>query len=123
MNITAVRQAIVSVRAQWLVLGIFEDDTETLNGLRGTDLEARLSRLIGEKELTGSLGDSALFYDVPGLESAGVLLVGLGPRGRFDPGAAFASGFALAKRLAGKRREGVAVALPPSMILGPWPRL
>src|SRR4051812_35904050 len=109
MNITALRQPIVSVRAQWLVLGIFEDDAETLNGLRGTDLEAKVRRLIGEKELTGSLGELALFYDVPGLEARGFALVGLGPRGRFDPGAAFAAGVALAKRFAGKPRESVAI--------------
>jgi len=114
MNITALRQPIVSVRAQWLVLGIFEDDGETVAGLRGTDLEAKVRRLIGEKELSGSLGDLTLFYDVPGLAAPGLLLVGLGPRDRFDPGAAFAAGVALAKRLAGKPRESVAVALPPS---------
>jgi leucyl aminopeptidase len=114
MNIKALRQPIVSVRAQWLVSGIFEDDAEAFGDLRGTDLEPKVRRLIGEKELTGSLGELTLFYDVPGLEARGVALVGLGPRGRFDPGAAFAAGVALAKRFAGKPRESVAVALPPS---------
>ncbi len=40
--------------------------------------------------------------------------MGLGPRDRFDAGAAFSAGFAFSKRLAGKRREDVAIALPPS---------
>ena len=43
-----------------------------------------------------------------------MLLVGLGPRGRFDAGAAFSAGFAFSKRLASKRERHVAVALPPS---------
>ena len=50
----------------------------------------------------------------PGSKPRAVLLVGLGLRRRFEPGAAFSAGFALAKRLAGKRRDGVAVVLPPA---------
>ena len=115
MKITSLRQRIASVQAQWLVLGIFEDDAEPPAGLRGTELEAKVRRLISEKELTGSLGELTLLYDVPGLTAEAVLLVGLGPRDRFDSGAAFSAGFALAKRLAGKPRESVAVALPPSV--------
>jgi len=114
MNITPLRQPIGSVQAQWLVVGVFEDEAEPPEVLRGTDLEAKVRRLTAEKELTGSLGELTFLYDVPGLEARGVLLVGLGPRARFDPGAAFSAGFALAKRLAGKPRESVAVALPPS---------
>jgi len=115
MNITLLRQPIESVPTQWLVLGIFEDDAEPPQMARGTTLEARISRLSAEKELTGSLGELTPLYELPGLEAKAVLLVGLGPRGRFDAGAAFSAGFALAKRLAGKRREGVAVVLPASL--------
>ena len=113
MNIALLRQPIESVQAQWLVVGIFEDDTEGVHILRGTPLDARLTRLVNEKELTGSLGELTVFYDVAGLEAGAVLLVGLGPKARFEPGAAFSAGFALAKRLAAKRRESVAVVLPP----------
>ena len=113
MNIALLRQPIESVQAQWLVLGIFEDDAEASQVGRGTPLDARLTRLVNEKELTGSLGELTVFYDVPGLEAGAVLLVGLGPKARFEPGAAFSAGFALAKRLAAKRRESVAVVLPP----------
>lgn len=112
MNISLVRQPIESVHAQWLVLGIFEDDPEASQILRGTSLDARLTRLVTEKELTGSLGELTAFYDVAGLESSAVLLVGLGPKAQFEPGAAYSVGFALAKRLAAKRRESVAVVLP-----------
>jgi leucyl aminopeptidase len=114
MNIALRRQPIQSVQAQWLVLGIFEDEAEPPPVARGTALEPIITRLIGEKDLTGSLGELTALYEVPGLEARSVLLVGLGSRRRFDPGAAFSAGFALAKRLAGKRRDEVAVVLPPA---------
>ena len=82
---------------------------------RGTALEPIITRLIGEKDLTGSLGELTALYDLAGLEAGAVLLVGLGPRRRFEPGAAFSAGFALAKRLAGKRRDdgrGCSAPLP-----------
>jgi leucyl aminopeptidase len=114
MNITLHRQSISSVQAQWLAVGIFEDEAEPPDALSATDLEARVRRLTAEKEVTGALGDLAAFYDVPGFGARGALLVGLGPRGRFEPGAAFSAGYALAKRLSGKPRESVAVVLPQS---------
>ncbi len=79
---------------------------------KGSALEETVRRLTSEKEVTGSLGELTPLYECAGLAAAAVLLVGLGPRSRFDSGAAFSAGFALSKRLAGKRRESVAIALP-----------
>ena len=64
--------------------------------------------------MTGSLGELTPLLRRPRIPGAGLLLVGLGPRDRFDAGAAFSAGFAFSKRLSSKRRENVAVALPPS---------
>jgi leucyl aminopeptidase len=114
MKTTLVRQPLGAVQAQWLVVGVFEDETEAPVELRGTGFEEVVKRLIAEKDLTGSLGDLTPFYEVSGFQTRSILLVGLGPRGRFDAGAAFSAGFAFSKRLAGKRRDSVAVALPPS---------
>jgi leucyl aminopeptidase len=114
MNITPSRQRIDSVQAQWLVLGIFEDDEGPPASSKGTALEAIIARLAGEKELTGSLGELTALYDVSGLQARQVMLVGLGTRGRFGPGMAFSAGFAVGKRLAGRHRESVALALPTS---------
>ncbi len=114
MNITRLMQPIGSVPTQWLVVGVFEDEVDPPAMLRGTELEAKIRRLAGEKDLTGSLGELTALYEVAGLEARSVLIVGLGPRGRFDPGAAFSAGFAAAKRLAGKSRESVTIALPVS---------
>ena len=114
MNIALLRQPVSSVQAQWLVLGIFEEDGEPPPESRGTVLEPIIARLIGDKDLTGSPGELTALHGLPGLQAGAVLLVGLGPRRRFDPGAAYAAGFAFAKRLAGKRRGAVAVVLPPA---------
>jgi leucyl aminopeptidase len=114
MNITLLRQPLSSVRAQWLVLGVFEDESEPPAELRGTSLDEVVKRLIADKDVTGSTGELTPFYEIGGFLARGLLLVGLGARDRFDAGAAFSAGFAFSKRLAGKRRESVAVALPAS---------
>jgi leucyl aminopeptidase len=114
MNISLLRQPTQAVRTPWLVLGIFEDDADQPQVLYGDPLDAIITRLTIDKELTGSPGELTALYAVAGLEASAVLVVGLGPRARFDAGAAFSAGFALAKRLAAKRRDAVAVVLPPS---------
>jgi leucyl aminopeptidase len=112
MNITLNRQPLAEVAAQWLVVGIFENDTEPPAEALGTPLEATIRRLRAEKELKGARGELTLLYEVRGLASGAVLLVGLGSRDHFEPGAAFAAGFAAAKRLATQARESVAIVLP-----------
>ena len=114
MNISLLRQPTQAVQTPWLVLGIFEDGAEHAQPAYGEPSDAIIARLAAEKELPGSPGELTALYEVSGLGASAVLLVGLGPRARFDPGAAFSAGFAVAKRLAGKRRDGVAVVLPPS---------
>ena len=72
--------------------------------------------------MTGSLGELTPLYEVAGFAAPAVLLVGLGPRGRFDSGAAFSAGFAASKRLAGKRRESVASCYRPPRRNTTWRR-
>ncbi len=115
MDIKVIRQAIREVQVQWLVLGIFDDDRDAPpEYLRGTPIEGTLQELATTKDLSGSLGELTPLFEVGGLAAHSVLLVGLGPRSRFDPGAAYTAGFAAAKRLAAKRRESVAIVLPPA---------
>ena len=96
-------------------MGTFEDESEPPDPLEGTVLEEIFKRLVAEKDLTGSLGELTPFYDVSGIRgSPACCWSGSAPRSRFDAGAAFSAGFAFSKRLASKRREDVAVVLPPS---------
>ena len=100
---------------EWLVLGIFEEDAEpppagARNG-PGTDQYG----LIADKDLTGSPGELTGASRATGPASQRRPAGGFdGPRRRFDSGAAYAAGFTFAKRLAGKRRDAVAVVLPPA---------
>ena len=96
------------------MLGLFEDESEPPRELGGTAADDIVKRLVAEKDMTGSLGELTPFYSVGGLAAKSLLLVGLGPRGRFDAGAAFSAGFAFSKRLSSKRRESVAAVLPES---------
>ena len=67
MNITLLRQPLGSVQAQWLVLGVFEDESEPPADVAGHGLWKESSRrLTAEKDVTGSLGELTPFYDVAG---------------------------------------------------------
>src|SRR6516162_7139786 len=115
MDIKLIRQTIGEIEAQWLVLGIFEDDRDAPpDHLRESAIADTLQQLIDAKDLNGSLGELTPLFKMRGLAADSVLLVGLGPRNRFDPGVAFTAGLAAAKRLAAKRRESVVIALPPA---------
>jgi leucyl aminopeptidase len=112
MRIQLLLQAVAEVKAHWLIVGVFEDEAEPPRGTEGTGLAATIARLRADKEVAGTLGELTALHEPAGVEAGSVLLVGLGPRARFDPGAAFTAGVAAAKRLAGKGREGVAIVLP-----------
>jgi leucyl aminopeptidase len=112
MKIQLVAQPITEVASQWLIVGHFEDEGGLPPGVEGTSLAATLDRLRSTKDLTGSLGELTALHGPSGFAAGSVLLVGLGPRARFDPGAAFTAAVAASKRLAGKSRESVALVLP-----------
>ncbi len=111
MTIRIVRQASTSVASQWLVVGCFEKDGAAAAELRGTTAEAVCQRLTERKDLSGSLGELTTLHGLGGFEAGSILIVGLGSRDKFDPRGAYTAGLALAKRLAGKARESVAVGV------------
>jgi leucyl aminopeptidase len=111
MMIHVLRQPVAEVQAAWLVLAAFEDQGDLPDGLRDTPLGDLLERLITQKELSCSMGELTAIYGPEGFSAGSVLVVGLGPREKFGAGAAFAAGFAAAKRLASKPREQIALAL------------
>src|SRR5947207_9632541 len=115
MMIQLVRQAAAEVLASWLVFPLFEDPEGPPEVTRDTALARLLARLVELKEVTGSLGELTALHGIPGFSAESVLLVGLGPRAKFDAGSAFVAGFALAKRLSGKARDHVALVIPESV--------
>jgi leucyl aminopeptidase len=111
MMIQLVHQTFSEVQAPWLVLPLFEEQGDLPDDLGQTPLGRLVTRLVGQKEITGSLAELTPLHGVPGLAADSVLIAGLGPRAKFDAGAAFSAGFALAKRLSARKREGVALGL------------
>ena len=121
MMIHVLRQALRDVQTPWLVLPLFEDREISPIAVRDTPLGDMLGRLIGQKELAGSLAELTPLHGVPG--TRGRLGAGrrAGARAKFDAGPAFIRpGSPLAKRLAGKatRRRSrsclpAGVRLPP----------
>lgn len=112
MIVKATVQSLPVVEAQWLVLGLFEDDSEPPESVRGTPLDEILTSLLAAKELSGGLGETYPLHHTGGFRTQSILIVGLGPRERFGVGPAFDAAVAAGKRLASKPREVVAVGLP-----------
>src|SRR5271170_6678212 len=119
MNITLLCKPVAAVKVQWLVLGLFENEAGRPEVLAGTGAGKVVERLLSEKEAAGTLGELSVLHEPSGLEADAILLVGLGPRARFDAGAAFSAGVTAAKRLASKGRDSVAFVLPPSQDADP----
>jgi len=112
MKIELIRRPFTAVAADYLALGVFDEPLEVPATVRETPLAAVLGPLLAAKEVATGVGDTTPLLGLGALMAGPVLVFGLGPRARFDAGAAFAAGVAVAKRLAGKPRETVAVLLP-----------
>ncbi|HWE38429.1 MAG TPA: leucyl aminopeptidase [Isosphaeraceae bacterium] len=122
MHVRATTRPAAAVEAQWLAVGLFngKDKDKDKDGgpieppaaLRGTPLADLISKLQGSKDLGASVGDVTPVLGASGLAARGLTTFGLGSRDKFDPGAAYNAGVALARKLAARPRESVAVALP-----------
>src|SRR5262245_58348225 len=111
MHIQTISRPIAEIDSRWLAVGIFDGQGEPPAATRSIPLGDLLGRLLASKDLPGGLGDLTPLFGVGGLAAGAVLLFGLGPRERFDAGAAFAAGVAAGKHLAVKPKESVAVLL------------
>jgi leucyl aminopeptidase len=119
MNIELICHPLSEESADCLALGLFDEPFELPVAVRGTPLENVLTRLLAGKEIPAGVGDVTpllgLGQGFPGLVS----VFGLGPQARFDAGAAFSAGVAVARRLASKKRETLAVAWPGATLPAP----
>lgn len=115
MNIQTLSRPLALIEADRLALGVFEGQDEPPSELRGTTLGDIIASLIQNKEAPGEVGSTLPLYGVSSVAAQSVLLFGLGKRVDFGTGRAFDAGVAVAKKLAGKPRGTVAVALPTGM--------
>jgi len=111
MTIRIIRQPLTTVDAPWAAAGIFDKDGGPGADLRGSSVEPLAARLLEEKELKGSAGETLVLHEPAGFRAKGLLLAGLGARAKLDARAAYAAGVALAKRLASRPRETVALGV------------
>ncbi|MDG3002681.1 leucyl aminopeptidase [Paludisphaera mucosa] len=111
MSIRIIRQPLTTVDLPWIAAGFFDRDAGLASDLRGTSVDPLAARLLEEKEIKGSAGETVALYEPVGFQAKALLLTGLGSKARFDARAAFTAGVALAKRLAAKPRETVSVSL------------
>ncbi len=114
MNVLSTRDSLNTVACQILAIGVFDGDAPLPESLTGSTLAGTLRRLIDSKDLPRSAGDVTplLGLTESGLAAQSVVILGLGLRDKFDAGSAFSAGVSLSKKLAGKPRESVAIALP-----------
>ncbi len=110
MRIVATPSDPKSLAVEWLVVGV-PDEADLATGPLGGALGDLLQGLRASGDLTGALGETVPLFGAP-VAARSVLTIGLGPERRFDAGAAFQAGVAIAKRLASKPRARVALGLP-----------
>jgi leucyl aminopeptidase len=112
MKIELIRRPWTEIAADYLALGVFDDPPEAPAAVRDTALGAVLGPLLAAKELGTGVGDTTPVFGLGTKAPCPVLVFGLGSRDRFDAGAAFTAGVAVAKRLGSKSRPAIAVFLP-----------
>jgi leucyl aminopeptidase len=116
MNVQTISKPLHEVEADLLAIGLFDGEFSLPEGLAGTPLADLLPRLVEAKDISRGVGDviPLLGPGETGMEATSVVLFGLGNPAKFDAGAAFSAGVAVGKKIAGRSRDRVAVALPDS---------
>jgi leucyl aminopeptidase len=112
MNIELIQRPVAEIAADCLAVGTFDEPAGLSAALRETPLGELLGRLLAAKEVGTAVGDVTPLLGVGGLLVGSVHVFGLGAESRFDTGVVFSPAVALAKRLAGKKRESIAVLIP-----------
>jgi hypothetical protein len=107
-------RSIDALRSELAVLPFFEDERplRAAAGLCDWRLCGRLSRLIESGRVVGTLGESLLCPAGPRLPFERLLLVGVGPRDRFDDRAFELANSKVLAALMGLRVRNVAVSIP-----------
>src|SRR5438876_1013603 len=105
MQITHNQTNVAKFDADAVVVGVFENTPPSGPAAEVDRASGGLvSRLIEGKEFAGKPYELLPLLSPPGIASRQVLLIGLGPREKFDAGGAFRSAAAAARQLAAKPR-------------------
>ena len=117
MKVQILASPIASVEADILAIGLFDDDSNVPAILAGTPLFEVLGQLVEAKDVSRTIGDVVPLLGLKdtGLATRSIVVFGLGSREKFDAGSSFSAGVALGKKLSGRPRTHVAVALPEAV--------
>ncbi|WZO99519.1 leucyl aminopeptidase [Isosphaeraceae bacterium EP7] len=112
MDVRIERLGPDQVDSPWLAVGVFEDQVGPPAGLEANVLGVLVGRLLESKDLGTAVGEVSLLHGDWSMPARSAALVGLGTKAAFNAGAAFSAGVALGKKLAGRKRDRIALALP-----------
>lgn len=113
MRITAQLADLATVKADWLIVGLWEEERvsgavakldETLGGL--------LTRLQESGDLTGKANETTPILNCKEIASARLLVVGLGKHAKFERPHLAGAASAAARAITSKRYHSLAIALP-----------
>jgi leucyl aminopeptidase len=113
MQLTARLTALAEVEADWLIVGLWEQEklSETL-----LDLDAKcggaLTRLIEQEDATGKARELVPIHDPRGIRAKRLLVVGLGPKGKIDVAGLVGAAATAARLVTGKSYQRVALVVP-----------
>ena len=112
MILRSTHQTAAKVSAQWLAVPVYAGQTAAPEALRDTPSADVIVRMLERKDIDGSTGETTCVFGATGLAAESLILYGVGSRDKREPGSAFSAGVALGKKLAGKPKKSVALALP-----------
>ncbi len=113
MQITVRASALAEVGADWLIVGLYEQD-ETRGSVAELDarLGGALARLVARGDHTGKPKELAPIFEPRGIGATRVLAVGLGPKAKVDFGGLVSAAAGAARFVTGKAHERIAMAVP-----------
>ena len=112
MKITSATETLIPPGTDALAIPLIDEEAEPTASVQDTPIAAVLKRLLDAKALSAGVGEVTPILGATDLGAESVVTFGLGKRERFEPGVAYQAGVALAKKLSGKPRGKVAVAVP-----------
>ena len=113
MNVAVTAETIRQLRAEWLVVGVFEDESELGGALAEVDSATGglVSALRGRKDITGKPNELTTLFGTGELAAERVLVIGLGKRDALGAGQLFKAAVSAARHISSKKHARVAYAL------------
>jgi leucyl aminopeptidase len=113
MRLTVQSTALAEVAADWLIIGIWENEGPP-------SIDAKLGGLIAnlreQGDVVGKAKELTPIYQPAGLAAKRLLFVGLGPRGKADYASLLSCTAVAAKMLSSKPTQRIAIALPDGVL-------